>query len=419
MTGIISFLFVIGTAILIHELGHFIVAGKFGILRHEFSIGMGPAIWKKRKGETVYAIRVIPLGGYVMMAGEDVEKEIVKVDQSIGIKLDSQGLVERIYINPEINTELKIGIVKSNDLYRELTITLQFEDQTTMTYQVKENAMYEDLKTKAVQQIAPYNRCMESKSKFARFATLVAGALMNFLLAFIFLFIVGLRGEPMNTTEISTISQGMPADLAGLEVGDRIVEYNGISVATGDELITAIRETVEESEIVFIRNEETHRVLVTPDVLEAEGEIIPRIGIEQLVAEYQFSLSYAIRYVVTQFGLFFSMMFLTIQMLVGGQAGVSDLAGPIGIAGMATQVAAQGILPLLIFASLININLGVLNLLPLPALDGGRIVFIVLEAIMGRPINRKIEGYVHAAGMLMFLALFVFIAYHDVFRIVG
>lgn len=419
LTGIIAFIFVIGTAILIHELGHFIVAGKFGILRHEFSIGMGPALWKKRKGETLYTIRAIPVGGYVAMAGEDVEKEMVQVGQKIGISKFTHREIEKIYLNPKESSDMIVGTVKEVDLYHNLTMILEFEDQTTYNYSVNEKAMYVDMKTGKMQQIAPYNRCFDSKSKFARVATLTAGAIMNFVLAFVFVLLVGLRGEPMATNRIGAVGEGMPAQVAGLEAGDTIVEYNGYTISTNEDLLTAIQSSTDEVSLTFIRNGETHQISLIPNVVERDGEMVPQLGIAAFEADYRFSLSYAFEFAWSQFLNGFSLIFLTFDMLFSGEAGVGDLSGPVGIAVMTAQVVEQGMIPLLLFASFINVNLGLINLLPLPAMDGGRILFIIIEAIIGRPVNRRIEGYVHFAGFVLFMGLFVYIFFNDIFRIVG
>ena len=418
LSGIIAFIFVIGTAILIHELGHFIVAGKFGILRHEFSIGMGPAIWKKRKGETLYTIRAIPIGGYVAMAGEDVEKDMVQVGQRIGIALNAQGLIEKIFLNPENQANMILGTVEKVDLYHDLTMTLTFDDGNNQSYKVYEKAMYIDMKTDKMQQIAPYDRCFDSKSKFARISTLVAGALMNFILAFLFVLLVGLRGEPTIANRVGVVLDGMPAQVAGLEAGDTIVEYNGFTITNAEELSSAIRSTTDEVSVTIIREGETHQMMMTPNVIERDGEMVPQIGIH-FATDYHFSLGYAFRYAGSQFLAGFALIFMTFDMLFSGQAGVGDLSGPVGIAVMTAQVVEQGIIPLLIFASFINVNLGLINLLPLPAMDGGRILFILIEAIIGHPVNRKVEGYIHFAGFVLFMLLFVYIFFNDIFRIIG
>ncbi|MBQ8992993.1 MAG: site-2 protease family protein [Turicibacter sp.] len=125
MIGVLSFILALGIIILVHELGHFLVAKHYGILCHEFSIGMGPAVWSKKKGETTYSIRAIPFGGYVAMAGEEAEKEMVKVDQVVGLSFNSNGLVNKIFLKPESSNPDIIGSIKELDLYKTLTICLQ------------------------------------------------------------------------------------------------------------------------------------------------------------------------------------------------------------------------------------------------------------------------------------------------------
>ena len=188
MIGILSFILALGIIILVHELGHFLVAKHYGILCHEFSIGMGPTIWSKKKGETTYSVRAIPFGGYVAMAGEEAEKEMVKVGQVVGLDLTGNGLVNKIYLKPQGNQPMIQGTIQSVDLYKELVICIETEDGGQQEYRVEPNAQY--ILEKGTQQIAPYERCLEAKSKWARFATMAAGATMNFILALVLFFIV-------------------------------------------------------------------------------------------------------------------------------------------------------------------------------------------------------------------------------------
>ena len=156
MIGIISFILALGIIILVHELGHFLVAKHYGILCHEFSIGMGPTVWSKKKGETTYSIRAIPFGGFVAMAGEEAEKEMVKVDQVVGVSFSRQGLVDRIYLKPEDQKPEVIGTIKSVDLYKQLTISLETEDGILREFNVEHEAYY--ILEKGTQQIAQIGR---------------------------------------------------------------------------------------------------------------------------------------------------------------------------------------------------------------------------------------------------------------------
>ena len=414
MRGILSFIFVIGTGIMIHEMGHFFAARFFGVMRHEFSIGMGPKIWKRRRGETLFTLRAIPIGGAVTLATSENERGILRVGTEVGIRLNARGYVERIYFNPVREAGVIIGKVTAVDLYHQLTLTL---DGVRM-YSVERNAMYEDLKANITQYIAPYERCLDSKSKFARLLTMSAGAMMNFILAFAFVLVAGLiQGEPFATNELAVVEVGMAAHQAGLVVGDQIIEYNGFVISTGEELITAIRSTTETTSVTFIRAGDTHQISLTPSVVETNEGRISQIGILTNTT-YSFSLRYAVDFAMNQLKNGFSLILRSVEMLfVTHEAGVQDLSGPVGVAMMASQVAAQGILPLFILASVINVNLGVMNLLPLPALDGGRIAFILMEMVMGRPVNQKFETITHTIGFFLLMGLFIFIFFNDVYRI--
>ncbi|MGL4337125.1 MAG: RIP metalloprotease RseP [Turicibacter sp.] len=419
MLGIIAFVFALGIIVLVHELGHFLVAKYYGILCHEFSIGMGPAIYSKKVGETKYSIRAIPLGGYVAMAGEEVEKEMVKVSQPVALKLTPRGTVEKIFLNPDIQGAHISGTIKMIDLYEELYIVIETKNGEPHRYRVEEQAFYV-MEKGDEQQIAPYNRCLESKSKFARFATMAAGATMNFILALFLMFIVGLStGIPTYSNIIGTVQPDSPANQAGINPGDAIVEFNGIVISNWDELVGAIQKANGETDITINRNGEMLPMTLTPKV--SDGRLL--IGISPDAnnpLSVERSLTYALKYSVIGTKQAFVSIFDTFRMLfVTKEAGVGDLSGPIGIYTMTSQVVDYGFVSLLSWVAFLSVNIGILNLLPIPALDGGRIVFVLIEAIIGKPVNRRIEGYVHTAGLLLFLGLFVYVTFNDVLRLFG
>ncbi|MCL1949395.1 MAG: site-2 protease family protein [Turicibacter sp.] len=418
MIGLLSTIFVLGTGILIHEIGHFIAARRFGILCHEFAIGMGPAIFKKKIGETVYSLRCIPIGGYVLMAGEDAEKEMLKPGQKISLGLNPSGVVDTIY--PATGPGDVTGSATLVDVYENLQIGIELESGEQQVYQVAPDAFYVNEKDKLRQQISPYARCLESKSKLERVIVLAAGAMMNFILAFVFVLLVGLiQGEPVMTNQLQTVDSGLPAYEAGLRPGDAIIQYGNTPVGDGAEIIRIIRSYTEPVEVIFLRDGAEHTVTLVPNIIETTEGPVAQIGIRPL-ADYHFSVAYAFMAGWAQYRSYFSQMLMTFEMLfVTHEAGVGDLTGPVGIFMMTSQVAALGIFPVLLLAGLINVNLGLLNLLPLPALDGGRIVFILIELIFRRPIPRKFEGYVHMAGFLLFAGLMVFVFFNDISRIMG
>lgn len=416
MIGILSFILALGIIILVHELGHFLVAKHYGILCHEFSIGMGPQVWSTKRGETTYSIRAIPFGGYVSMAGEEAEKEMVKVDQVVGLGFSETGLIKQIFLNPKQQNATVTGTIRELDLYEALTMTLVLENGETKEYQVDHDANY--ILEKGVQQIAPYDRCLESKSKWARFATMAAGATMNFILAFVLFFIVGLTvGMPTASNTLGGVIENSPAQVAGLLAGDQIISYNNQPVGNWEELTQAISSTNEPTTVTYIRDGQTKTTEITPQISENGGKITPSIGVS---VEYEKSLSAGFHYSVFQMKEAFFSIIQTFKMLfVTKEAGINDLSGPVGIYTMTSTIATYGLTSLIVWIGFLSVNIGIMNLLPLPALDGGRIVFVLIEAVVGRPVDRRVEGYIHMVGLLLFFGLFIYVTFNDVIRLIS
>jgi len=414
--GTLAFIFVLGTAILVHELGHFIAARKFGVLCHEFAIGMGPILWKKRKGETLYTLRAIPIGGYVMMGQDEGERDLIKIGETIGLTLDHAGNVAKIHVSYDEGEVVGQLVSDTDTISRELRLTLEVMGEEVV-YPVARECVYIDTKQGREQHIVPTDRRLESKPKRQRLVILAAGAMMNFVLAFVFVVIVGaVLGEPIgSTSQLAAVSSGDPAAEAGLLVGDHIVAIDDTPIHSGEDLVAALNST-DEVLITFERDGQVMEVYVTPEAHRVqEGVYRHLIGVS-LVTEREHSIAGTFRYAAAEFRNGFTLIFMTLGMLASGEAGVQDLSGPVGVAYMTTQFATQGMLMLLVFASLININVGIFNLLPLPALDGGHIFFIGIEAIIGKPVNAKLRNAVQIVGFALFMMLFIFTFFNDIFR---
>lgn len=261
-----------------------------------------------------------------------------------------------------------------------------------------------------------------NKSVWARISVIAAGAVFNFILAFIMsVVIVAMAGY--DSPVIQKVDAGFPAAEAGMLPGDKIVKMN-------DEKINIFREISmynqfhqnEETEITFVRDGEKHTVTITPMMDEELG--YARFGFTGI--DYQkANLFTAMQYGVYEVGFWIETTLDSLKMLITGQIGADQLSGPVGIVNVVGDTYEQtkdyGILTvvanMLSLAILLSANLGVMNLLPLPALDGGRLVFLVVEAIRGKRIPPEKEGYVHALGMVLLLALMVFVLYNDIVRI--
>ncbi|QQY80702.1 regulator of sigma E protease [Keratinibaculum paraultunense] len=331
MLTIIAAIFVFLMVILFHEFGHFIVAKTVGIKVNEFSIGMGPKILQKTKGETKYTIRILPIGGYVSMEGEDE---------------------------------------KSND-----------------------------------------PRSFNNVSPLSRIAVVAAGAIMNFILAIIVFSIVSYSVGMPSTTVYKTL-EGSPAEEVGILSGDQIISINGEKINSWDEISEEISKSNPEEyiDIVILRKGKTIKYNLKPEISE-ENRVI--IGIEP---KFEKSFLLAIKGGFQKTGYILKLMFEFIKMAFRGKVSTKDLSGPVGVIYTIGETAKYGIIELLYLLGFISVNLGFFNLLPIPALDGSRIVFLVVEMIRGKPIDPEKEGFIHFIGFVLLIALMIVVTYSDIIR---
>lgn len=255
-------------------------------------------------------------------------------------------------------------------------------------------------------------RAIVNKPWPVRLGVFAAGPLMNILLAFLLLFIVFFSiGRPI--PQIKSVMEGYPAKKAGILPGDKIVMVNNTKINTWDELEKAISSNGER--VLTIEIQRGNQILqkqVKPIFDKNASKVM--IGI---VPEYERSISFAIKTAINQTIYFSKLIILSLVMLVTGKASVNDIMGPVGIVQAFGTVAKTGVINLLAFSALISVNLGLLNLLPLPALDGGRILFVLAEAVRGKPLPPEKEGYIHYLGFLLLIALLIFATYRDILRI--
>ncbi|KUJ91503.1 MAG: putative membrane-associated zinc metalloprotease [Thermoanaerobacter thermocopriae] len=251
-------------------------------------------------------------------------------------------------------------------------------------------------------------RAIVNKPWPVRLAVFAAGPLMNILLAFLLLFIVFFNiGSPI--PQVKSVMEGYPAEKAGIVPGDKIVMVNNTKINTWEELEKAISSNGER--VLTIEIQRGNQILqkqVKPIFDKNASKVM--IGI---VPDYERSISLAFKTAINQTIL----IILSLVMLVTGKVSVNDIMGPVGIVQAVGTVAKTGVINLLAFSALISVNLGLFNLLPLPALDGGRILFVLAEAIRGKPLPPEKEGYIHYLGFLLLIALLIFVTYRDILRI--
>ena len=342
---LIYFILILGLIVLVHEFGHFFFSKLFGIYVYEFAIGMGPKIFSKKKGETEYSIRAIPIGGFCSLAGEDVE---------------------------------------SDD---------------------KENI--------------PKDRRLNAKPAWQRFLVMFFGAGNNFILALLILFIIGLGwGAVSNDAIVSELVKDGPAEQAGILVGDKILKINGHKVKSNDDVSIYIQIESKDKPITFTvdRNGSKENIKVKPVKEEVEGTTIYRVGIMSSgKVEHGFLAS--VKYSFTKIGSLFRQMVITLRGLFTGGLSVKQLSGPVGIYNVVGTQRSAGIQNILYLIALLSVNVGFINLLPLPAFDGGRILFLVIEKIKGSPVSPEVENKIHTIGFILLLVLMLYITFNDIIKL--
>lgn len=348
--GIISAILLLGVLIFIHELGHFLFAKRNGVLVEKFSIGFGPKLFSKKKGETEYVLSAIPLGGFVKMYGESLDAEV--------------------------SEELK-------------------------------------------------SRSFAHKPLKARFAIVFAGPMFNFILAVLIYTAIFMIGTPRFLASVGDVIEGAPAQTAGLMKGDLIKSLDGNQVKYWDEMSSYVSQKPGESvRFVVERGDSIINLTITPENVESKtvfGEPvnIGRVGIQRgELTETSRTLNpfKAFAKGVEQTYRVSELMIMGVVKIFQKVVPADNLGGPIMIVKMAKDSAETGIISFLSFMAIISINLGILNLLPIPVLDGGHLMFFTIEAITRRPVSIKIREYANMVGLSLLLFIMFFAFYNDIMR---
>ncbi|MFS0865070.1 RIP metalloprotease RseP [Fredinandcohnia sp. 179-A 10B2 NHS] len=416
METVIAFIIIFGALVFVHELGHLLLAKRAGILCREFAIGMGPKVFTFTKNETLYTIRLLPIGGYVRMAGEDPEMIEIKPGHNVGLLFDRTGKVNKLVLNNKDKyPDLRVIEVEEADLEHNLYISgyEDGDDEVLRKFEISEKAFFviDGQET----QIAPYNRQFASKTLMQRTLAIAAGPAMNFILAFFILLALGLlQGTPIDEPILGTLTEDGAAYESGLKEGDVVKEIEEQPVSTWKEIVTIIRAHPEE-EILFTveRQGDLLEIPVTPKAQQVEDETIGIVGVYGPVEK---SVLPSLKYGVMETFLWTKEILTGLGKLVTGQFSIDMLSGPVGIYVSTDTVVQSGIFYVMKWAAILSINLGIVNLLPLPALDGGRLVFFAVEAVRGKPIDKQKEGMVHFIGFALLMLLMLVVTWNDIQR---
>ena len=429
MQGIIAFILIFFVVVTVHEFGHFIVAKRAGILCQEFAIGMGPKIFHKKIGETNFTIRLLPVGGYVKMPdnvfdfNNDVSVYDLKKGMKVSLKLDENDKVEKIVLDKSNDMDLLPLELNEFDLTEKLFVE-GFVGDKIERYEVRKDACVAFGGME--EQIAPVERMFSSHSWGKKFWTLFAGPLMNFILALvIFLGISIYSGVPSNTTCLGELASNYPAYSSGLKQGDVVEQVNGKSVTTWKEMTNEIvNSNGAELTLKVSRDGSQQEIKVTPkeQITVKKGKEVKtyKLGIDPA---YEKDLAGSIKSGFEQtlyYGtaIFMGIINLFASLFTGGFS-LNQLGGPVAIYEMSSAAAQSGLITTLKWTGILSVNLGLMNLIPIPVLDGGRIIFVIYEAIFKKPINKKAQYYLTVAFGLLMVALMLAVTWNDVQRLFG
>lgn len=414
MQTMIAFIFIFGSLVFFHELGHFIFAKRAGIMVREFAIGMGPKIIGITKGETLYTLRLLPIGGYVRMAGEDLDAVELQPGYRVGLILNEDNEVEKIIFNQsKVLPNILFLEVERADLEKGLWIEGYDEEEKLVRFHISRQAVLLEKGKETF--IAPFDRQFNSKTVGQRAMAIFAGPLFNFILAFVVFVLIGLsQGIPSSKPIIENVIENGPAGTAGLQAGDVVVEMAGEKIVEWEDLASIVQQSPGETISVTVeRNGQPVTLDVTPAVIEQDGETYGQMGVMRLMERNPMQ---AVVFGAEQTYDWTVKIFELLGMLITGQFSIDALSGPVGIYKATEVVAQHGIFNLMNWAAILSINLGIMNLLPLPALDGGRLLFFAFEALRGKPIDRQKEGVVHFVGIMLLMVLMVVVTWNDIQR---
>lgn len=419
---IIAFIIVFGLLVSVHEYGHMFFAKRAGIMCPEFAIGMGPKIFSFRKNETLYTIRLLPIGGYVRMAGDGLEEPPVQPGMHVKIKLNDNDEITHIILDDQHKFQqieaIEVKQINLKDgLYMEGVTAY---DDMRHHFNIARKAYF--VQNGSLIQIAPKDRQFVHKKPYQKFLTLFAGPLFNFILALVLL--VGLayyEGAP--TTTIDQVASKSPAEQVGLQKGDTILEINNTEIKRFRNIEGALNSTNgEETTIKYERDGKVQTAEFSPEKIEYQQtkdkkQVQYQLGV---VPTKEHSLIEPITYGIEEtlrFGkVIFSAVGTMIASIFTGAFSFDMLNGPVGIYKNVDTVVKTGIINLIRWTAMLSVNLGIMNLLPIPALDGGRILFVIYEAIFRKPANKKAETAIIAAGAIFVLIIMVLVTWNDIQR---
>lgn len=416
MLGILTFILVFGIIVVVHEFGHFYFAKKSGILVREFAIGMGPKIFAHiGKDGTAYTIRILPLGGYVRMAGWGDDTTEIKTGTPVSLTLTDDGKVKRINLSGKKLDQTALPMqVTQFDFEDKLFIKgLVLEEEKT--FAVDHDATVVEADGTEVR-IAPLDVQYQNATIWGKLITNFAGPMNNFILGVVvFWILIFMQGgvRDVDTNQFHVMPQGALAKV-GVPETAQITKIDSHEVSNWESLIQAVESETKDKtaptlDVTISEKGSDKQVTVTPE--ESQGRYLLGVqpGIKSdflsmFVGGFTTAADSALRILSALKNLIF-------------QPDLNKLGGPVAIFKASSDAAKNGIENVLYFLAMISINIGIFNLIPIPALDGGKIVLNILEAIRRKPLKQEIETYVTLAGVVIMVVLMIAVTWNDIMRL--
>ncbi len=417
MVTLIAAVLIFGLVIAVHEFGHFICAKWSGIQVNEFSIGMGPLVFKKKYHGTQYSVRALPIGGYVAMEGEESPESQQKYDDDDTGEGDDKDTLEaesRAFeadgTTPVTAQKPAFGVpLSASDIQTDADAHAADKANginETNAAQAEEDAKYQG---------KPFNDVALSK----RFITIAAGAVMNFVLGFLVLLVLVNMEDSLTSRVIYSFNEGALCQETGLMAEDEIVAVNGRYCFIAGDIVYELSRTEDNSaDFTVIRDGEKIELenVQFDNGVNADGSTYMQLNF--IVYGLEKTPLRVLEETIRSELYYGRIIFSSLVDLVTGRESINNLSGPVGIVTAIGEAASYGLADVLSLLALITINLGIFNLLPLPMLDGGKLVFLLIEGVTGKAVPDRIQNAINMAGLFFFLGLMLLTTYNDLVRLV-
>ncbi|EIF39902.1 RIP metalloprotease RseP [Streptococcus sp. SK643] len=416
MLGILTFILVFGIIVVVHEFGHFYFAKKSGILVREFAIGMGPKIFAHTgKDGTAYTIRILPLGGYVRMAGWSDDTTEIKTGTPVSLTLADDGKVKRINLSGKKLDQTALPMQVTQFDFEDKLFIKGLVLDGEKTFSVDHDATVVEADGTEVR-IAPLDVQYQNATIWGKIITNFAGPMNNFILGVVvFWILIFLQGgvRDIQTNNFHIMSQGALAKV-GVPETAQITKIGSHNISNWEDLIQAVEadtknETAPILDVTISENGSEKQVSVSPE--ESEGRYL--LGVQPgIKSDF---LSMFVGGFTTAANSALSILSALKNLIF--QPDLNKLGGPVAIFKESSDAAKNGLENVLYFLATISINIGIFNLIPIPALDGGKIVLNILEAIRRKPLKQEIETYVTLAGVVIMVVLMIAVTWNDIMRL--